>query len=351
MASHLGAERGAERGSEKGSERVSALESERAPSNIMTVDVEDWFHILEVEGGYQRSDWGTLESRVERNTDALLSLFDRFDTKATFFIVGWVAWKYPRLVRAVADAGHEIASHSFWHEVIQRHDRATLAADLGSSRRLLEDLSGTRVRGFRAPGGSITPEGAWAFELVLEQGYEYDSSLCPGVSSHGGYPSPHFGPHMIQCEAGQLAEIPASTFGLGARRVPYAGGGYLRVFPNALIDRCIRGDNAAGRPSNIYVHPREIDTKQPRMALPAIRRFKYYVGLRSTESKLESMLANHHFTSASHWLDAHRDEIAESVLDVREQASKASPSPDPSLLPPAPPPDDELATISARHTA
>jgi polysaccharide deacetylase family protein (PEP-CTERM system associated) len=331
--------------------RDAAAHEASAPSNIMTVDVEDWFHILEVDGGYQRADWGTLESRVEHNTAGLLALFDRFDTKATFFIVGWVAWKYPQLVRAIADAGHEIGSHSFWHEVIPRHDRSTLAADLGSSRRLLEDLSGTPVRGFRAPGGSITPEGAWAFDVMLEQGYEYDSSLCPGISSHGGYPSPHFGPHMIQCDGGVLAEIPSSTFSLGARRVPYAGGGYLRLFPSALIDRCIRGDNAAGRPSNVYVHPREIDPGQPRMALPAMRRFKYYVGLRSTEAKLEAMLSNHRFTSAARWLEAHRDEIAGSVLDVRGHASKGGPSPDPALLPPAPPPDDELATVSARQTA
>ena len=318
-----------------------------AALNIMTVDVEDWFHILEFEGGYGRSDWESLESRVERGTDGLLALFERANTRATFFIVGWVAWKFPQLVRKVAQAGHEIGSHSFWHEVIPRHDRKTLAADLGSSRRLLEDLSGTPVRGFRAPGGSITPEGAWAFDVMLEQGYEYDSSMCPGISSHGGYPSPHFGPHMVQCNAGMLAEIPSSTVSIGARRVPYAGGGYLRLFPGVLIDRCIRRDNAAGRPTNVYVHPREIDPEQPRMPLPALRRFKYYVGLRSTEAKLESMLANHRFTSAGAWLDAQRDEITDRVLDVRSHATTDAVSPDPALLPPPPPSDEELATATA----
>ena len=181
-----------------------------AQHNIMSVDVEDWFHILELEGGYERSDWGSLESRVERNTEGLLELFERLETRATFFIVGWVAWKYPQLVRAIAKAGHEIGSHSFWHEVIPRHDRDTLTADLGRSRRLLEDISGTPVRGFRAPGGSITPDGAWAFDVMLEQGYSYDSSLCPGISSHGGYPSPHFGPHTIRCQGGTLAAVTAA---------------------------------------------------------------------------------------------------------------------------------------------
>lgn len=322
-----------------------------ADVNIMTVDVEDWFHILEVDGGYERSDWSSLESRVERNTEGLLALFERQNTRATFFIVGWVAWKYPRLVRTIAEAGHEIASHSFWHEVIPRHDRNSLAADLGSSRRLLEDLSGTAVRGFRAPGGSITPAGAWAFDVMLEAGYSYDSSLCPGISSHGGYPSPHYGPHMIRCQGGLLAEIPSSTFSLGARRVPYAGGGYLRLFPGALINYCIRVDNAAGRPSNVYVHPREIDPDQPRMELSALRRFKYYVGLRSTEAKLEAMLAKHRFTSAGAWLDAHQDAIADRVLDVRSHSPSAGPSPDPSLLPPPPPSADELATVAAAPRA
>jgi polysaccharide deacetylase family protein (PEP-CTERM system associated) len=318
-----------------------------AQHNIMSVDVEDWFHILELEGGYERSDWGSLESRVERNTEGLLELFERLETRATFFIVGWVAWKYPQLVRAIAKAGHEIGSHSFWHEVIRRHDRDTLTADLGRSRRLLEDISGTPVRGFRAPGGSITPDGAWAFDVMLEQGYSYDSSLCPGISSHGGYPSPHFGPHTIRCQGGTLAEIPASTFSLGARRVPYAGGGYLRLFPGALIDHYIRADNAAGRPANVYIHPREIDPAQPRMTLPALRRFKYYVGLRSTQAKLESMLTKHRFTSVSGWLDAHGDEIADRVLDVRNDGPAGGPNPDPALLPPSPPSDDELATVGA----
>lgn len=318
-----------------------------APQNIMTFDIEDWFHILEVDaadGGYRRDDWAALESRVERNTDRLLEICAEADTTATFFIVGWVAWKKPALVRRIADAGHEIASHSFWHEVIGRHSRESLGADVGRARALLEDLSGTRVSGFRAPGASISGDMAWAFDVLVEQGYRYDASVCPGYSSHGGFASPYFGPHKVRCAAGELYEIPSATAPLGPRRFPYAGGGYLRLFPYGLIRHCIAADNRAGRPTNIYIHPREIDPDQPRMELPAGRRFKYYVGLRSTERKLRALLRDHRFVSAAAWLDEHGPAL-DGVLDVRNQAAAEPPHPDPALVPP-PPPAEALAAES-----
>jgi len=304
--------------------------------NIFTVDVEDWFHILEVEGGLTRDQWPSLESRVVANCEALLELLAAAGARATFFVVGWVAQRHPALVRRIAAAGHEIASHSFWHEVIRNHDRASLSADLAGSKRLLEDLGGRAVRGFRAPGGSITPQTAWAFDAIVEQGYGYDASLCPGYSSHGGFPSPYRGPHRVRCQAGELAEIPSATVGLGRRRLPYAGGGYLRLLPYAVIRACIRADNRSGRPTNIYVHPREIDPGQPRMKLSPARRFKYYVGLRSTRGKLESLLREHRFVSAGDWLDAHGDSLASSVLDVRAAAAPGAASPPHRTPPPAP---------------
>lgn len=304
--------------------------------NILTVDVEDWFHILEVDSAcaLDRSRWPGLESRVVANTDALLAICAETGTRATFFVVGWVASRHPELVRRIAAAGHELGSHSYWHEVMRGHDRRSLAADLGGSRKLLEDLSGQPVRGFRAPGNSITPQTAWAFDVIAEQGYAYDSSLCPGVSSHGGYPSPFLGPHLVRCNAGELAEIPSSTATIAGRRIPYAGGGYLRLFPYPLIRACLRADNRAGRPANVYVHPREIDPGQPRMELPWKRRFKYYVGLRTTAAKLRALLREERFTSAGAWLDAHAGELAGKVLDVRADAAR---EPAPVASPPPPP--------------
>jgi polysaccharide deacetylase family protein (PEP-CTERM system associated) len=295
-------------------------------SNILTVDVEDWFHILEVEGGagFRREQWPDLEARVVANTDALLELFAAAGVTATFFVVGWVAERHRDLVRRIAAAGHELASHSWWHEVMRGHSRASLTADVAASKKLLEDLSGTPVRGFRAPGNSITPATAWAFDVLVEQGYAYDSSLCPGVSSHGGYPSPFLGPHRVRCNAGELAEIPSSTAQLLGRRIPYAGGGYLRLFPISLIHRCVRADNRAGRPANVYVHPRDFDPDQPRMTLPWKRRFKYYVGLRGTREKLRRLLREHRFTSATSWLEAHAGELTDRVLDVRADAARGA---------------------------
>jgi len=305
-------------------------------ANILTVDVEDWFHVLEADRAPDRAAWTHLDSRVERNTETLLALFEREAVRATFFVVGWVAWRHPRLVQRIAAAGHEVASHSFWHEVMGRHHRHSLREDVGAARKLLEDLSGTPVKGFRAPGGSITPETAWVFDVLAEAGYEYDSSLCPGFSSHGGFPSPWHAPHRVRCNAGELAEIPSSTFGLGRRRLPYAGGGYLRLLPGAAIRALIALDNRSGRPANVYVHPREIDPDQPRMTLAPLRRFKYYVGLRSTERKLASLLARFRFVPAGEWLQTHGDTLRTRLLDVRSQAAEGGADADPETRPPSP---------------
>lgn len=305
-------------------------------THILSVDVEDWFHILENEGGPTRSDWPALESRVARNTERLLDMFQEADVKGTFFVVGWVAEREPRLVRRIAEAGHEIGSHSFWHEVMRRHSRTSLAMDLDRSRKLLQDLTGQAVHGFRAPGGSITQATAWVFDVIVEQGYRYDSSLCPGYSSHGGFASAFPAPHRVRCGAGTIDEIPASTFGAGRLRIPYGGGGYLRMLPYAGIRAAMALEARRGWPANIYVHPREIDADQPRMQLAWKRSFKYYVGLKRTETKLRSMLRDHLFQPAGAWLDEHRRVLEERILDVRSLTESTSPEPDPSLVPPPP---------------
>jgi len=303
----------------------------------MTIDVEEWFHILDVEGAHSRAEWPGLEMRVVANTRRVLDLLDEAGTRATCFVVGWVAARHPDLVRDICARGHEIGSHSYWHEILQRHDRASLRADLGRSKNLLEDLSGAPVRGFRAPGASMTPETAWAYDIIAELGFAYDSSLCPGYSSHGGYASPYLGPHKIRCAEGELMEIPSSTVGLAGRRIPYAGGGYLRLLPYAAIKAAIARENRQGRPTNIYIHPREIDPGQPRMTLPPFRRFKYYVGLGSMERKLRALLRDHHFVPAWEWLESHAQALEGRELDVREQVAALPPSPDPELIPPPPP--------------
>ncbi len=296
-----------------------------ATTNILTVDVEDWFHILEVDGGYRREDWATLEPRVERNTDVLLEMFETAGVGATFFVVGWVAERSPGLVRRIAEAGHEVASHSYGHEVVGRLGREAFAEDLRRSKAVLEDAIGGPIRGYRAPGGSITSETAWAWSEIAAAGFEYDSSVWPPrTSSHGGVATPFRAPHRLVTPAGELVEIPISTFGLGSFQVPYAGGGYLRLFPYGLIRLGLYLDNRAGRPANVYVHPREIDVDQPRMDLPLLRRFKYYVGLRSTEAKLRRLVTERPFASAQAWIDGNRGALETRVHTV-EPARPAVP--------------------------
>ena len=298
--------------------------------------MEDWYHILESEGCPDRDRWSSLENRVASNTDRILEVLDEEGVKATFFIVGWVAKENPKMVRRIAEQGHEIASHSFWHEVMKAHTSESLRADLSTSRKILQDLSGQSVEGFRAPGGSITPETAWSLDIIQEVGFSYDASLCPGVSSHGGFPSPFLGPHLIQCSGGIISEIPSATVGVGSWRTPYAGGGYLRLFPLALISGAITLDNALGRPTNLYIHPREIDPEQPRMDLPLKRRFKYYVGLNTTLDKLRQLIRKHQFNTASQWLKEHKPWLTGQILDVREMAQSNAPVCLPENAPPIP---------------
>ena len=305
-------------------------------THILTVDVEDWFHILETDAAPERARWDELESRVERNTERLLELFAQAGASASFFVVGWIARRHPDLVRRIAAAGHEIASHSYWHEVVRNHDLASFAADARASKALLEDLSGARVEGFRAAGNSITPSESWAFDVLVESGFVYDASLCPGRSSHGGFAAAPPAPHLLRCRAGSLIEIPSSTVGCGRWRTPYAGGGYLRLLPHGLVRAGIALEEGLGRPANLNVHPREIDPGQPRIRLPLKRRFRYYVGLRGTERKLERLLGEYRFIGARAWIRERRPEILGRVLDLRE-ASLAHPAPDPRRIPPPPP--------------
>lgn len=296
-------------------------------THILTVDVEDWFHLLEVKGGYSHAEWEDLPSRVVANTERLLGLFEEQGLHATFFFIGWVAARNKDLVRRIVDAGHEVGSHSYWHELVARHDRQSFRQDLERSRKVLEDATGAPVRGFRAPGFSITPATAWAFDVVLEQGFSYDSSVWPGRSSYGGFSTPLDGPHLLRCNAGELIEIPASTRVLGVP-LPYSGGGYLRLLPEWLIRSCIRSNAKRGIPTALYVHPRDFDARQPRIPLSATRTFRSYVGLGGAERKLRGLLRSFRWSGAADWIERHGEEARSQVLDVRETGPAAARDPD-----------------------
>jgi polysaccharide deacetylase family protein (PEP-CTERM system associated) len=310
----------------------------KAETNILTIDVEDWFHVLETRGAPGRESWESLESRVERNTDRILELLEEKEANATFFVVGWVARQFPGLVRRIAAAGHEIGSHSFWHEVVRRHGAESFRAELRASKQLLEDITGVAVEAFRAPGHSVTPAQAWAFSEIAAAGYRYDASLCPTRSRHGGFPSPFHSPYLLRWDGGELVEIPSATFGLGRCRIRYGGGGYLRLLPWFFLRAAIAADNAMGQPASVYVHPRELDVDQPRMPLSAKRRFMYYVGLRTTERKLRAMLQLHRWVGVRSWVTENRSQLLGRVFDVGEMVARARPSPDLRRVPPPIPP-------------
>jgi polysaccharide deacetylase family protein (PEP-CTERM system associated) len=276
------------------------------PAHFFTIDVEEHFHVSAFDGVVDRADWERLESRVERHVGGLLDLLARHDTLATFFTVGWVARKDPALVRRIADAGHEVASLSFWHRKVSRLTPAEFRSDIRDCKAALEAATGQPVRGFRAPTFSIRPGGEWAFDVLLEEGHVYDSSLFPIHRPDYGYPSAPSAPHVIRRPAGALLELPLATFALGRARLPAAGGGYLRQFPLALVRRAFRQYEARGIPGMFYVHPWEIDPDQPRIAAPWLTRVRHYRGLERTLPRLERLLTEFRFTSvaAAFGLDA-----------------------------------------------
>jgi polysaccharide deacetylase family protein (PEP-CTERM system associated) len=261
-----------------------------AVPSILSVDVEDWYHILNVSSAPPMETWQTLSSRVEMNFRRLLDLFEERQTHASCFFLGWIAERFPQLVREAARRGHEIASHGYAHKLVHRMTRDEFYADALRARKILEDVSGTAVAGFRSPGFSVTEDTTWFFAAVAEAGYQYDSSIFPARHTHGGVRSSRREPYRVEGAGAQLIEFPISVVDLFWKPMCFFGGGYLRLFPYALIRRMARRVLAEGRPVIYYVHPREIDPAHPRLRMSAIRRFKSYVNLRSTEVKLRRIL-------------------------------------------------------------
>ena len=261
--------------------------------NAFTVDVEEWFHILDLDEADQPRSFDDLESRVEIGTDRLLELLDAGSVRATFFFLSWVAERHRDLVRRVAAAGHEIASHGYAHDLIYQGDAPSFREDTRRARGVLEDITGSGVSGYRAAGFSITRETPWAFDVLAEEGFRYDSSVFPAKRAHGGLDLDRERPFRIEGPAGGgLWEFPIVPVPLGPLRVPFAGGGYFRLWPLWLVRRAARALNRRGVPVTWYLHPREVDVAQPRMSLPWRRRFKYYVNLAGTPAKLERLLAS-----------------------------------------------------------
>jgi len=274
------------------------------PPHLFSVDVEEHFQVSAFDRVLPRSAWDSQPSRVERNTDLLLDLLARHGATATFFTLGWVADRCPQLVRRIVEAGHEIGSHTWWHRRISSLTPDQFREEIRSSKRVLEDAGGAAVHGFRAPSFSVRPGMEWVFDVLLEEGYRYDSSLFPIRRPDYGYPPAPPRPHQIQRQAGTMLELPLATTEWLGLRIPAAGGGYLRHLPPALMDRALREHEMRGIPAMLYIHPWEVDPEQPRLPVGFVTRFRHYRGLERTATRLERLLAAHRFVSVERWLAA-----------------------------------------------
>ena len=264
---------------------------------IFTVDVEDWFHILDLPSTPPLDQWHRLESHVEQNVHALLEVFADHNARAVFFFLGWVAARYPALVTAVARAGHEIASHGYAHELVYNMSRDQFAEDARRAKETIENIAGEAVSGFRATGFSVTENTPWFFNELAGIGYVYDSSIFPAARGHGGMSSARLEPHRVITSQGELTEFPVSVARILGKRLCLFGGGYLRLFPLSMILTAADRILADGRPVTFYLHPREIQPDHPRLPMPLRRRFKSYVGLKSVRRKLDAILSRYDFAT------------------------------------------------------
>lgn len=267
-------------------------------ANVLTVDVEEYYHGVEFGEVLTPHALARLPSRVVPETERLLTLLDRHDARATFFTLGIVAERHPRLVRAIADRGHEIASHGWDHTHVGALGPAGFRADIRRAKRALEAATGRAVRGYRAPNYSIGRETPWVFDVLGEEGYAYDSSVHPIVHDRYGLPdAPRF-PHVVQRLDGlPFWEVPVGTARFAGANLPL-GGGFFRLFPGPLLAEAIASVNRRERrPVVLYVHPWELDPGQPRPPMRPLQRFRHYVGLARAEAKLAALLARFRFTT------------------------------------------------------
>lgn len=280
--------------------------------NALTIDVEEHFQVSAFETTVSRAQWDGFPSRVAANTRRLLALLAGQGVHATFFIVGWTARRQPQLVREIVAAGHEIASHGFWHRLVYEQSPAEFREDLRLGRDVLQDILGRRVTAYRAPSFSITRRSLWAREILVEEGFDADSSVFPIRHDRYGIPDAPFDIHRVDTPAGPLWEFPPSVARVGGLRIPVGGGGYFRLCPlswtTALMRRIHRLE---GRPLMFYAHPWEVDPGQPPIQVKSrLARFRHYVNLSSTETKLALLLQRFRFAPMGEVLRRFQEDCA-----------------------------------------
>jgi polysaccharide deacetylase family protein (PEP-CTERM system associated) len=266
-----------------------------AVHNVLSVDVEDYFHASAL--GIPSDQWANQEQRAFGNTLELLEILGETGTKATFFVLGWLAERYPALVKTIAKDGHEIGCHGYSHELVYRQSISEFTEETRRAKGILEDITGTAVLGYRAASFSIVDESRWALDVVAELGFSYDSSIFP--IRHDRYGMPGSKPYAHRLELGDgksIIEFPPTVIDLGPLRLPVAGGGYLRLYPYPFTRWAIRRLNTLGRPAVVYVHPWEIDTAQPRAATGVLTRFRHHVNIDKMRTRLRRLTCDFEFS-------------------------------------------------------
>ncbi len=263
--------------------------------HALTVDLEEWFHVMNLRAFFPPSSWDDLERRSARGARDLLELFERRSVKATFFCLGWLAEREPGLVREIQEGGHEIASHGYGHQVLGELGRRGFSAELARTEEILEGITGKRPLLFRACSFSVTPSTSWALDVLASRGYRGDSSVFPVSHPDYGWKGFPSRPVEVVTEGGRILEFPPLTLEFLGRNLPAGGGGYLRLFPVKVFSWALRRREREGIPGCIYLHPWELDPDQPRAAVRGLKRFRHYVNLRRTAAKLDRLLLEHPF--------------------------------------------------------
>lgn len=261
--------------------------------NILTFDVEEWFHILDNDSTRSEKEWSKFEYRLEANLDRIFSLLDEHNQKATFFCLGWVAEEFPQLIRRIHESGYEIASHSYRHQLAYEQSHHEFRHDLENSINSLEDITGSKVRSYRAPGFSLKNSNSWVFDILIECGIEIDCSVFPAKRAHGGFEQfGHAEPSIVRRNDHQIKEFPINVYTLSGNSLVFSGGGYFRVLPYWVIKGMMRHSSYV----MTYFHPRDFDPGQPMIKdLSSMRKFKSYYGLGNAFRKLERLITDFEF--------------------------------------------------------
>jgi polysaccharide deacetylase family protein (PEP-CTERM system associated) len=266
-------------------------------THALTIDVEDYYHVHAYASSIDRARWDEYPSRVVESTKLCLEILQ--SSQATFFILGHVARRYPSLVKEIASAGHEIASHGFWHRRVDNQTPDQFRSDIGTTKKMLEDIVGRPVAAYRAPSFSITPSVSWAYDVLVEGGYKIDCSMAAGRGRRSTEPGQDCQPFVIETNSGPLREFPVPAVRSLGRRIPVGGGGYLRAMPYWLTRRALRSIETAGGAFCVYAHPWEFDLGQPRLTVPLRQALRHRVGLTTTATKLRRLLHDFQFGTVS----------------------------------------------------